>query len=88
MIRSMAFNSSISIWHTWREYKICEIPNVFTKGSEPKFSDEVYTIVKTSGKKVILDDQTTNLRYNWLQVPNDSVTTNTNVKSQIKQKKI
>jgi co-chaperonin GroES (HSP10) len=63
-----------------------QIQNIFTKGTDPRYSDEVYTVVKTSGKKVILDDDTTNLRYNLLQVPNDTISSNTNVISQIKQK--
>jgi len=62
------------------------ITTVFTKGSEPRFTDEVYTVVRTSGKKVILDDDTVNLRYNLLRVPNDTISTNTNVITQIKQK--
>jgi len=32
------------------------IKDTFTKGAEPKWSDEVYTVVKTVGKKVKLDD--------------------------------
>ena len=62
------------------------ITTVFTKGTDPRFTDEVYTVVRTSGKKVILDDDTTNLRYNLLQVPNDTISTDTNVKTQIKLK--
>jgi transposase InsO family protein len=62
------------------------IKEMFTKGTEPKWSDEVYTVVKTIGKKVKLDDETMNLRHNLLQVPRDAETTETNAINQIKQK--
>jgi transposase InsO family protein len=45
---------------------------LFAKGTEPKWSDEVYKVVSATGNKVKLDDDTVNLRQHSLQVPHDT----------------
>ena len=62
------------------------IKTIFTKGTDPKYSDEVFTVVKTISKKVKLDDGTTNLKYNLLQVPKETESTDANVITETKQK--
>ena len=55
------------------------ISKLFQKGTEPVFGDEVYTVIKVSGKSITLNDNTIHKRNNLLLVPKDTVSSKTNV---------
>jgi hypothetical protein len=51
----------------------------FTKGTEPKWSDEVYEVKQVRGQTIKLDDDTLHQRHKLLKVPKDTESTDINV---------
>ena len=49
------------------------------KGTEPRWSDEVYTVTKTQGQMITLDNGEQYRRYQLLKVPATATTTPANV---------
>ena len=43
----------------------------FSKGTDPKWSEETYVVKEAVGNKVILEDGTRHLRYNLLKIPEE-----------------
>ena len=60
---------------------------IFSKGTEPKWSDEVFIVKAVRGNKVELNDDTINLRNNLLHVPDGTESTETNVIQKAKENK-
>ena len=56
------------------------------KGTDPRYSDKVFTVVSTHGQTIKLDDNTTLRRERLLKVPSDSVSSEQNVIA--KEKKV
>ena len=55
------------------------ITNTFKKGTEPRWSNEVYDVASTKGKSVNLTDGTMKKRSNVLKVPSNTISTGSNV---------
>lgn len=55
------------------------ISGSFKKGTEPKWSDAVYSVVKVSGATIRLDNETRHKRNDLLQVPENSESSGVNV---------
>ena len=49
------------------------------KGTDPRYSDKVFTVVSTHGQTIKLDDGSILRRERLLKVPNDTVSTEANV---------
>ena len=49
-----------------------KISGIFTKSSEPQFSDKVYKVNEINGKKITLDNDTVKKRENLLKVPDNA----------------
>jgi hypothetical protein len=58
-----------------------------SKGTDPRWSDEVYEVVKVSGQTIYLNDNTKYKRHNLLKVPSDAVSTPANPINTIKKAK-
>jgi len=56
-----------------------KIAGMFTKSSEPQFSDEVYVVENVRGRTIELTDGQVKKRRNLLKVPKDTKTKLTNV---------
>jgi ribosomal protein L21E len=59
-----------------------KIDGIFRKGTEPTYSDEVYKVLSTKGKSILLDDNKKYKREKLLLVPKDA---NTEYKNIIKE---
>ena len=55
------------------------IDGIFTKGTEPKWSDEFYTVEKTIGNTVYLSNGIKYKRNNLLKIPDDTKEINKNI---------
>ena len=55
------------------------IAGMFTKSSEPQYSDKVYTVETVKGSTIYLSDGEVKKRYDLLKVPNDTITNDKNV---------
>jgi hypothetical protein len=55
----------------------------FKKGTEPNYSDEVYTVRATHGKMVTLDNGEIKKRSSLLKVPIDTVSSTKNIIHQV-----
>ena len=62
------------------------IAGMFTKSSEPQYSDKVYTVETVKGSTIYLSDGEVKKRYDLLKVPNDTITNDKNVIIQAKEK--
>ena len=60
----------------------------FSKGTEPKWSNEVFIVKAVRGNQVELNDDTMNLRNNLLHVPDGTGSIDTNVIQTIKENKL
>ena len=60
---------------------------VFSEGTEPKWSDEVFIVKAVRGNQVELNDDTMNLRNNLLHVPDGTGSTDTNGFQKAKENK-
>jgi ribosomal protein L21E len=49
-----------------------KIAGMFSKGSEPQYSDKVYTVETVRGSTIHLNDGEVKKRYNLLKVPRDT----------------
>ena len=49
------------------------IANYFTKGTEPRYSDEIYTVERVKGMSVNLSDDKTYKRDKLLKIPKDTI---------------
>ena len=49
-----------------------QIKKDFKKGTEPKYSTEIYTVLKTQGKRIKLDNGKEVIRNDLLKIPNDT----------------
>jgi hypothetical protein len=63
------------------------IAKTFSKGTEPKWSDEVFIVKAIRGNKIELNDDTIKLGNNLLHVPDGTESTNTNVIQKAKENK-
>ena len=52
--------------------RIVETSSIFQKGTEGKFSDDVYTVKAIQGKNITLNNGVVKKRYNLLHVPSDT----------------
>lgn len=59
--------------------------NIFSKKSEPIWSDEVYEVVKVSGQRITLNNGTIYKRGSLLKVPNTTTSTEQNVITKTKK---
>jgi len=57
----------------------------FKKGTEPNYSDEVYTVKKAHGKMITLDNGEVKKRSSLLKVPSDTISSTQNVIHQTNQ---
>ena len=57
------------------------------KGTDPRYSDKVYTVIKVVKQTIYLDDGTKNKRTNLLKVPHNTVSSEPNVINTIKAKR-
>lgn len=53
--------------------RIVQMDSIFQKGTEGRFSDDVYTVKAIQGKNITLNNGVVKKRYFLLQVPNDTV---------------
>ena len=53
--------------------RIVEMDSIFQKGTEGKYSDDVYTVKHVQGKNITLNNGVVKKRYFLLHVPNDTV---------------
>ena len=58
-----------------------------SKGTDPRWSDEVYDVIKVSGQTIYLNDNTKYKRHNLLKVPSDAISTPANPINTIKKAK-
>ena len=63
------------------------ISTIFTKSSEPQFSDKVYKVTEVNGKKISLDNDTIKKRENLLKVPDKAKDVEFNVIKEINKEK-
>jgi hypothetical protein len=56
-----------------------KIAGMFSKGSEPQYSDKVYTVETVKGSTIHLNDGEIKKRYNLLKVPKDTVSSSKNI---------
>ena len=49
-----------------------KVKNIFSKGTEPIFSKEIYTVMKVVGNRIKLDNGKEIIRSNLLKIPNDT----------------
>ena len=63
-----------------------KIGGIFTKSSEPQYSDKVYTVEEIKGNNITLSGGETKKRYNLLKVPKATVNNNKNVITQVSDK--
>jgi hypothetical protein len=56
-----------------------KIAGMFSKGSEPQYSDKVYTVENVQGSTIYLNDGEVKKRYNLLKVPKDTVSSTKNI---------
>ena len=63
------------------------IKGKFDKGTDPLFSDEVYTVKEISGKKITLNNGTIKKRSSLLIVPGNTISTGKNIIKDAKQKR-
>jgi hypothetical protein len=80
-------NKTVSDLHAGDKVRKFLITNAkIEKGTDPRYSDKVFTVVSTHGQTIKLDDNTTLRRERLLKVPNDTVSSEPNVIA--KEKKI
>jgi hypothetical protein len=80
-------NKTISDLHAGDKVRKFIITNAkIEKGTDPRYSDAVFTVVSTHGQTIKLDDGSTLRRDRLLKVPNDTVSSEPNVIT--KEKKI
>lgn len=53
--------------------RVVEMDSIFQKGTEGKYSDDVYTVKHVQGKNITLNNGVVKKRYFLLHVPNDTV---------------
>ena len=61
--------------------------NIFSKGTEPKWSDEVFIVKAVRGNKIEFSDDSMNLRNDLLHVPDDAESIDTNGIQKAKENK-
>ena len=66
-------NERVSDLSIGDKVRIVEKDSIFQKGTEGKFSDDVYTVKSIQGKNITLNNGVVKKRYNLLHVPNDTV---------------
>ena len=63
-----------------------KIGGIFTKSSEPQYSDKVYTVEEIKGNNITLSGGEMKKRYNLLKVPKATVSNDKNVITQVSDK--
>jgi len=66
-------NDRVSDLNIGDKVRIVETSSVFQKGTEGKFSDNVFTVKSIQGKNVTLNNGVVKKRYDLLHVPDDTV---------------
>ena len=63
-----------------------KISGMFTKSSEPQYSDKVYTVESVKGSTIHLIGGLIKKRYDLLKVPNETISNDKNVITQVSEK--